>query len=53
MFKTRPAAEVSTVLEEAAVAFDRCLQALKVGDAQTIRRPRPGMPAPAGNRSDL
>jgi hypothetical protein len=40
MFRAKPAAEVGVVLEEATTAFDRCLQALKSGDAQAVRRPR-------------
>jgi hypothetical protein len=48
MFRAKPAVEVGLVLEEAATAFDRCLQALKSGDVQQGRRPHaPGPAQPA------
>jgi hypothetical protein len=40
MFRAKPAIEVGVLLEEATTAFDRCLQALRSGDAPTARGPR-------------
>jgi hypothetical protein len=40
MFRAKPARDVSVVLQEATTAFDQCLQALKGGTAEPVRRPR-------------
>jgi hypothetical protein len=40
MFRAKPAVEVGVLLEEATTAFDRCLQALRSGDAPPARGPR-------------
>lgn len=41
MFRARPATEVNVVLQEAASAFDRCLEALRTAGTEPVRRPRP------------
>jgi hypothetical protein len=46
MIRNRPVLEVSVTLEQAAVAFERCLQALARGSASVHRQaPRPAAEA--------
>jgi hypothetical protein len=40
MFRATSASDVGVLLQEATTAFDQCLQALKGGNAEPVRRPR-------------
>jgi hypothetical protein len=40
MFRAKAVSDVSVVLQEATTAFEQCLQALKGGTAEPVRRPR-------------